>query len=373
MQAKDAQLLLKKYHAGLCTDDEKILVNKWFHEIEINEQANLSEMQLETVHLEMWANVQKRKHPLTVKSKLWTRIAAAASILLFISTGSYFLLKNQPLPENVRQQSHDIAPGSNKAVLTLSNGRQILLTDAKNGKLAVQANTVINKTDDGQITYDKTSETSESVYNTMTTPRGGQYHLILADGTAVWLNAASSIKYPTVFTANERLVEITGEAYFQVAHNPSKPFIVKSNGQRVTVLGTHFNVNAYSEEAVVRTTLLEGSVNITSGSLSKVIRPGEQSVLGKDRLDIISVDTEDAVAWKNGMFRFTDESLEVVMRKVARWYDVDVFFLDSESKKLPCNGITTRFDNVSKVLRMIELTKQVHFKIEGKKITISKA
>ncbi len=374
MKEKDAQALLSKYYAGLCTEAEKALLAQWFHELKMDESSWLSEAEIETAHTEMWAAVQKGKDTSRVKKMWWPVIAAAASVLFIVSVVSFFFLHKPPLQQVAQNRAADIAPGSNKAILTLSKGRQIILTGAKNGQLAIENNAVIHKTADGQVVYDNVSTgTSEAVYNTISTPRGGQYRLTLADGTNVWLNAASSVKYPTAFTGNDRQVETTGEVYFEVAHDTGKPFKVNSNGQTITVLGTHFNVNAYSDEAAIRTTLLKGSVSVSAGLAYTIIKPGEQSVLHHDKISVVTADIEDAIAWKNGMFRFTNESLESVMRMVSRWYDVDVVFEDADVKDLPCNGITTRFDKVSKLLRMIELTKRVHFKIEGKKIIVLKS
>jgi len=270
-------------------------------------------------------------------------------------------------------EKQDIAPGSNKAILTLANGKQVLLTGAHNGRLATQGSTVINKNADGEVIYQQGTAASKNVdYNTMSTPRGGQYKLTLADGTSVWLNSASSIRYPTAFNGAERIVEVSGEAYFEVAHNASKPFKVQSGSQTVQVLGTHFNVNAYTDEPVIKTTLLEGSVSISSGVENTLIRPGEQAVFDRHLFKVTQADIEDEMAWKNGMFRFTNENLESIMRKVSRWYDVDVVYEDNEARQLPLTGIITHFTNVSKVLHMLELTRQVHFKVTGKKIIVIK-
>ncbi|WP_432327294.1 FecR family protein [Mucilaginibacter sp. P25] len=199
-----------------------------------------------------------------------------------------------------------MAPGGNKAILTLGDGSTIVLNGAKIGKLARQDNILIKKAADGQISYRDVvvdfHPSKNIIYNTATTPQGGQYQFILADGTKVWLNASSSIKYPVVFNGNERRVELTGEAYFEVAHNAKKPFKVISNGQTVEVLGTHFNINAYNDEQAVKTTLLEGSVKVSAGKVSNIIKPGQQARFDHGLIDVMNVDADEVVAWKNGFF-----------------------------------------------------------------------
>jgi ferric-dicitrate binding protein FerR (iron transport regulator) len=220
------------------------------------------------------------------------------------------------------------------------------------------------------------TEKDAAFYNTITTPRGGQYQVTLSDGTKVWLNAASSIRFPVLFTGNERKVEITGEAYFEVAKNVSKPFKVKTISSEVEVLGTHFNVNAYDDEAVAKTTLLEGLVKVsvpqTGGKLAaRFLQPGQQSGITKDgRISVLNnADTEEAVAWKNGRFQFRSADLKSILRQISRWYDVDVVYKGNVD--LHFTGQLTRDDYVSKVFDKLALTGEVHFKIEGKKIIVS--
>jgi transmembrane sensor len=368
MTDKDLQELLNRYQAGTATDNDKALLEDWYlHHNRDSRFAITDTERTGDVNL-AWANIQANITKPKVRL-LWPRIAAAASIVLALSFGGYFLLKKQDKQFNTI--ANDIKPGGNKAILILADGKQVVLTDAKNGRIAQQGSATINKNAEGLVAYNTgTSSSSAPVYNTMLTPRGGQYHLILADGTNVWLNAASSIKYPTAFTGADRTVEITGEAYFEVAHNKAKPFKVKSSGQTVTVLGTHFDVNAYNDEQAVKTTLLEGSVKVNTASAETIIKPGEQAILAQNKLNVTATDTEDAIAWKNGMFRFNEENLESIMRKVSRWYNVDIEYADEDIKDIPLTGIITHFNNVSKVLRMLELTHKVHFKIQGNKIIV---
>jgi transmembrane sensor len=374
MKNQRSEALLKKYLAGQCTPEEQAVVESWYYEFSGKQKDNLPEPEYTVIKQETFDAIDIGEQQQQIRTiRLWPRVAAAAILVISLSAGWFFYFHNTPNTEQVTQT--DIKPGGNKAILTLSNGKQIVLTDAKKGKLANESNTTINKSANGQVKYTSGaggSTTTTTVYNTLSTPRGGQYALILSDGTKVVLNAASSIKYPTAFKGNERSVELTGEAYFEVAHNKAKPFLVKTAKQTVQVLGTHFNVNTYTDEAAVKTTLLEGSVRVCAGSSNTLIKPGQQAVLAKNKVKVYAIDVEDVVAWKEGMFRFTDESLESVMRKVSRWYDVDVVYQDEAIKELPFNGIATRFGNVSKILHMIELTKRVHFKIEGRKILVMK-
>lgn len=308
----------------------------------------------------------------------WRYISVAATILLAAAMGIYFYKLNQPkLKASILKTKMlaDISPGGNKAILTLANGNKISLTDAQLGKVANEKGAVINKTKDGQLVYQSTSSNNEKlIYNSVQTPKGGQYQLTLPDGTQVWLNAASMLKYPVAFSGKERMVELTGEAYFEVAKDKNKRFVVSTANQSVEVLGTHFNINSYTDEIFTKTTLIEGSVKVknSSSGLSAVIRPGQQALLSTDHpIRLKEVDLDEAIAWKNGYFMFDEESLESILRKVSRWYDVDIQYQNSDlKKKLLFSGTLSRYSNVSKVLKKLELTESVQFKIEGRKIIV---
>jgi transmembrane sensor len=273
------------------------------------------------------------------------------------------VVKNIPAKTN-------ITPGSNKAVLTLQDGSTIVLNDAKEGTLAQQGNANIVKMANGQLVYNKTDAQPEKVlFNTMTTPRGGQYKLTLPDGTDVWLNSASSITYPTAFVGNERNVSITGEAYFEVAKDKTKPFHVKAGSQTIEVLGTHFNVMAYADEDVIKTTLLEGSVKVQGDKESGILKPGEQSVINKNgelKVSVASVD--EAMAWKNGYFKFNRVGIKYIMRQLSRWYDVDVMY-EGRVKEDEFVGTIGRSENIVQALHLLELAN-VHFKIQDKNIIV---
>jgi len=304
------------------------------------------------------------------------RIAIAASVigLLLLSA---FLLYNRNTSRgtinaelNEHRFKNDVLPGSDKATLTLADGSTVVLDDAQNGTLAQQGGSTVIKLG-GKLMYDPANKISkEIVYNTISTPNGGQYQLELPDGSLVWLNATSSIHFPTSFVGKERRVEITGEAYFEVAKNRDMPFIVAVNGAEVQVLGTHFNVNAYSDEDNVKTTLLEGSVKFVSGANTNMLKPGQQSQLTTNGLIkvVTNVDVDEVVAWKNGMFDFENAGIETVMRQLSRWYDVEIEYKGKTDDLFIAE--MRRNIKLSDALKALELTGKVRFEIQGKKIIV---
>ncbi len=302
---------------------------------------------------------------------------AAASVLFVTGTFLYFQYEVQRKRANNKVASgpvNDIRPGGNKAILTLANGSKIILDSTLNGAIAAQGNIRISKLKEGELLYRPTAEATEAVvYNTLTTPRGGQYQVTLSDGTQIWLNAASSITYPTVFTGDQRNVTITGEVYFKVATDKSRPFRVKA-GDRMTVdvLGTEFNINAYEDGHTITTTLLQGAVKVGNSQSQQVLSPGQQAQAaneegGKIRV-IDEADLEQAVAWKNGMFYFKRDDIEAVMKQIERWYDVQVLF--NKKSRFHFTGKVPRQSNVSQVLKTIALTEAVQFTIDGKTIKV---
>jgi transmembrane sensor len=320
-----------------------------------------------------------------VKKMRWLRVAAA--IIILISISAYFfnrstkneIVKIEPVQELKKDvlPKNDVLPGGNKAILTLANGSQIVLDSAANGILAQQGNTVIKLTN-GQVVYKGAgNQSNEVLYNTMGTPRGGQYRLILPDGSMVWLNAVSSIRFPTAFTGKERKVEITGEAYFEIAKDISRPFRVLvtppsgNEGMEVVVLGTHFNINAYKDEPTINTTLLEGSVKVTKGTSLTIIKPGQQTQLNNSGVIrvIPDADVAEAVAWKDGRFEFKDADLKTILRQVMRWYDVDVEYQGNIPDRYFTAAIS-RDKTLSVVLKILKLS-DIDFKLEGKKLTVT--
>jgi transmembrane sensor len=375
MDKKDIKTILDKYKAGIASEEEIALLESWYLNFTLQASENITEDERLQTFNRVWANLENVQ---ATKStiRLWPRFVAAASILIFLSVGSYFLLNKPGDQQLVKIQTHDIAPGSNKAILTLANGKKIILNDAQNGKLVQQGNAAITKMQNGQIVY-KAADDGKAVamaYNTTTTPRGGEYHITLADGTNVWLNAASSITYPTTFNGNNRTVEITGEAYFEVAHNATQPFRVKSTGQTVEVLGTHFNINSYEDEPASKTTLLKGSVKVTKGQASVTLKPGQQSVIigngSNSSINVLNdVNTDRVLAWKNGKFSFDNADIKTVMREIGRWYNVEILY-EGKIQSTVFSGEIYRNVNLSKALEILGFTK-VNFRIEGRKIIIT--
>ena len=320
--------------------------------------------------------------------RLWFRISAAVGVIFFISVTTFYFLHQDNdrvivQTPNTTQLIKDIPPGTNNAILTLDNGTTIVLDSAANGTLIQQGGIKVLKIN-GQIAYDKTGNIdvqSAPIYNTITTARGNQYMVVLADGSKVWLNAASSIRFPSYFTGKERKVEITGEAYFEVAKDVAKPFRVEFNNQigekaEIEVLGTHFNVNAYPDEEDVKTTLLEGSVKVSKGNESVLIVPGEQARVSSNsssRVRDITVKKDvvlsQVVAWKDGFFVFNNSDIKMIMRQVARWYDVEV---DFEGKVLSegFTGKVSRSVPLSRFIKVLELN-DINVKTEGRKIIIA--
>ncbi|MEN0055646.1 MAG: FecR family protein, partial [Mucilaginibacter sp.] len=277
MTTQESKDLLKKYAEGKCTQEEEAWVESWYNEISDSGSAPSPE-EIDTAYATVRANLPRPAR--TIGRRL--NLSIAACILLCASVAAYFIFRQiSPNPENeITMVKHvDLPPGSNKATLTLGNGQRINLTQAANGKMAQQGNAAINKTAEGRLVYVSNGRESNTIiYNTTTTPRGGEYHLTLADGTNIWLNAASSITYPTTFKGHDRTVSITGEVYFEVAHDQHKPFKVITRGQTVEVLGTHFNVNAYEDDPLIKTTLFEGAVKVNRAAQSAILNPGEQAV-----------------------------------------------------------------------------------------------
>ena len=306
----------------------------------------------------------------------WSSIfskSLAAAILIFISVGTYFWLRpaSEPKAKIVSNVFHDAPPGGNRATLTLANGKIIILDSAQNGIIVKMANFEVNKTKDGQLVYQVIeNNTKKSGLNTLSTPRGGQYQVVLPDGSKVWLNAASSIKFPSVFKGKIREVELKGEAYFEVAKNAAMPFKVKSAHAQIEVLGTHFNVRAYDDEKAMKTTLVEGAVKISSGNLTNVLKPGDQAVLkGGNGMKVINdVDADVETAWKDGLFQFKDASIEEIMRQAALWYNLKISF-EGEIPQRYFTGKISRNVKASEFLNMLKYTG-VKFRIESGNIIV---
>lgn len=382
MQKIDAKSLLEKYKLGSLTPEEKNLLKVWYAKTAKDNALIIDEFELEKNLDEAWSNIAKATQPKKYnRFTIWARLSAAAIFVLVAGIWFYLYQAKSAVGKSVQtqQQIAVIKPGGNRATLTLANGNVITLDDANDGKLADQNGIVVTKTKDGQLIYSISNRQNvKPTFNTISTPKGGQYQIHLPDGSKVWLNAASSLKYPTFFSGSQRKVNLTGEAYFEVskansANGKNMPFVVASQNQEVTVLGTHFNVNCYTDEDASKTTLLEGAVNVTSFKKDNIktvsLKPGQQSEVNLYGLKVANVNAEEAIAWKNGVFLFKDADLKTVMRQISRWYDVDVAY----EGKLPNNdfsGEISRNLNLNQVFEILSFYK-VHFRVEGKQIIVS--
>lgn len=401
--------LIQKYLAGKASPEEEKFIKAYYESFDISgEHLPLQEEQeKEMLGLEMkaaiWKQIDQAAHPRIIipfYKRTWFRVSVAAAIVVLAVIPVYYYIVRPPASKVIVQSKqltqpvHDALPGGNKATLTLADGTLIDLDKAANGTITTEGKTVVKKRSDGQLEYQSahsplTTDNSPA-YNTLTTPTGGQYYVSLPDGSRVWLNAASSIKFPTVFNGNERLVYLTGEAYFEIMKKHDKPFrvhfITPSAGDEgregvIEVLGTHFNVNAYIDEATIKTTLLEGqirewanSADVQEPDRSIILNPGQQAQLkntpvGGGHIRVINdADTEEAIAWKNGLFYFDNVDIQAIMRQVERWYKVQVVF----KGRIPARrfaGQVSRSSNLSQVLKILELSK-VHFTIEGNLVTV---
>lgn len=317
-----------------------------------------------------------------LQKKLYQRIAAAAAIILIAGLGIYLYLQSTNSFQQIQiaAGSTDIIPGKDRAILKLSNGTEIDLAELGKGRKEItdQHGVRITREQDGQLVYQVLGDLETSArtdYNTISTPRGGKYKIILPDSTQVWLNASSSITYPTSFAhADSRLVKLKGEAYFEVHKQPlgegkAQPFVVSAQNQEIRVLGTHFNVNAYPDEPSARTTLLEGSVQLNGNTM---LRPGQQGITENGLTSVQLVNAPDFIDWKTGEFSLKNTDFRTIMRKISRWYDVEVVYDDSAPDQVKLGGWISREKNISSVLNLIQKTGNIHFKIEGRRVTVSK-
>lgn len=379
--------LLQKYLLGTADEVEVQQLMEWYNsfddEMVIVKTASLDEEKelYERLHSKVdgiLGGQLNNKPPvikLERKHRYWEVAAAFIILLMGLWFGRSYLPKNE---EHVQVAERIIQPGQEGAILTLADGKKIYLDSSKNGNIATEGSgTVIKK--GAQVIYAPVNSVANApiTYNTMSTPKGREFELILPDNTKVWLNAASSIKFPTAFNNQPRIVEVSGEAYFEVAHqmdNKGKrvPFIVHTSKMTIQVLGTHFDVNAYGDEPYTRTTLLEGSVAASKIGSDKIIKivPGEQAFISNgasDEMNVRQVDVNKAVAWKNGLFQFDDDQLQAILRQVSRWYNVDIECAE-QKKDLRFNGIISKRSNVKSILDLLSATGVVNFKMENGKL-----
>ncbi|KQM67308.1 hypothetical protein ASE74_07545 [Pedobacter sp. Leaf216] len=376
--------LMAKFNNGQATAAEIQEIELWYE----NQTSNagytdgfmMDELQetKQKMLLRIEESIQKETVPVgkLYPSKKFKTFAIAAALVLAFGTTLYFSLNELKAEKKELVKLSDVAPGVNKAILILANGKKISLESLNYGEIANQNGIKISKTANGQLIYETIANTENKAFkpefNTIEVPLGGQWQVILPDHSKVWLNAQSRITYPLHFAGGERNVEIGGEAYFEVAHNAKMPFKVHCGKQIVEVLGTHFNIMAYTDQNLIKTTLLQGSVKVSEGKNTKLLTPGEQAETGSGEIKITAnVDVEDVVAWKNGYFKF-DENLESIMTKVARWYDVEVVYQCKPDPNIVYAGKVSRSKNISSLLKIIAFDGDVHFKIEGRRIIVTK-
>jgi ferric-dicitrate binding protein FerR (iron transport regulator) len=315
--------------------------------------------------------VERRRRARVRRIVGWS--VAAASVLVAVVAGLVYPGRHPGnAPDVVEiQKAKEIKPGTNKAILTLANGSKLVLDSVNNGTIAQQGGTVIEKKSGGAIAYIGTGEKGRTaLFNEVSTPVGGQYSLILEDGTKVWLNAASSIRFPAAFNGSERKVEISGEAYLEVTHDRLRPFHVIADGMNIDVLGTRFNINSYGDEPLKKTTLLEGKIRVSAGTSSEIVLPAEQAQIDGSNHVVVSrsVNAESSISWKNGFFEFNDTDIRTVMRELARWYNVKVQYNNDVPKAL-LSGSISRENELSVVLKVLQ-TGGIHFKLVGDVIVV---
>ncbi|WP_316817658.1 FecR family protein [Pedobacter nyackensis] len=371
MSETQTKLLLSRYKLGACTEEELAMLESWYQSSAFV-QPELAEEELYNAKIAVWKNLPiHQQHPEQIS--LLARLSVAASLLIIIGLG-WFYFSSTKNPATRLASLEQIMAGGNKATLILANGKRIPLTDIPEGKVTSLPGIRVTKTNHGQLVYQtEGQQTGNRIeYNTIETPVGGTYELVLLDGTRIWLNAGSSLKYPAMFAKDERKVELIGEAYFEVSHNPKKPFIVKTaNRQVVKVLGTHFNLNAYPDDQVYRTTLFEGKVEVSNGRTEVILKPFQQALLQNGALTVNEVADATAISWKDEQFAFKDETLENILNEFERWYDVE-FICPEEFKNIRFSGKISRKRTLKQALNIIDREGTVHFKNEGRRIWVTK-
>ena len=367
--------LISKYNDGTLLQHERNALDLWYLKYASESESALPAESEEKMSAKLRASL-----PLQYKKpalKLWPRIVAVAAVLLLLASAAFWFMKD-PLDNKPVQYkySSDVAPGGTGATLTLASGKKIRISAEQVGKLAVESGVKISKTAEGQIFYEITGSQNdtEGQTNVLETSAGEQVQVRLPDGTVIHLNASSYLKYPASFNKSaQRRVEFTGEGFFEVAKDKSHPFIVKTAGQEVEVLGTQFNINSYADEPAIKTTLIEGSVKISNeAKLSKILVPGQQASVSGQEIILENVETEYAIAWTKGYFMFNNETLETIMSKLSRWYKVEAVYRDPELKDRRFFGSIGKFENISKILSVMQRTNVASFDIQDNKIIINK-
>jgi len=369
MSPDEYSTLYEKFLAGNCTPEEQRLLFRYRDNLHMQDAGPHLYAEEREIKNRIYQRINQSlfTKPAKVIRMQWLWVAAACLVMGFGIKVLFINKASAPLVTKTKI----IKPGRNIATLTLADGTHIPLDSVKNGTVATSGNMAVNKLKSGELAYSAgaNAKATAATMNTLSIPRGGQYKVTLADGTVVWLNSVSSLTYPTSFTGTERLVELKGEAYFEVAHNEKMPFKVKTKDVTVQVLGTHFNVAAYDGEAYTTTTLLTGSVMLSNKHASVKLVPGQQGVanINSTQIAVNKVKTNEVIAWKNGSFVFRHANIEQIMTQLSRWYDVDVEYRGN-IKEQYFGGTYSKYKDIRDLLDGLELTGLIHFKIEGRRI-----
>lgn len=375
---EDITALLKQYEAGACSPQQKALLEKWIAERQAasdwkwsSEEERLQVQQLMRVYIE---DQIFGKRPAKKNSSIFTlkRMAVAASLLLCCFTATWLFRTNNP-GKKVEQfyTEKAVKPGSHAARLTLSDGSEITLDDKDTGTLFHKGGVKVSKLANGQLVYEAAEAPFQNRNNTLSIPRGGQYRITLPDGTVVWLNSATSLTWPTVFADRERVVVLSGEAYFDVAKNSEQPFKVKAGHAEILATGTSFNISAYEDEDKILTTLTEGGVNVTIPNSMVSLKPGQQAIIypGSNQIQKKEVDTDQALAWMQGNFLFEDQDIRSIMRNVARWYNVEISY-EGQPNPMKFGGTYSRSKGLEELLKHLESLSGIRFRINNNRVTV---
>ncbi len=387
METNQLQALIKKYNAGQCTPEEKLWLEEWYLSFEWSSDEEVPDAVWKGLKEEVWNNLQEEKgreavipmQPVlagNIRRRRWWYYGAAAAVIL-VASFLFFPGKKEPATHPAEtvsrlQEPGDVLPGASKASLVLDDGAVIALDAAAVTQFKEADGTTIDK-QHGKIVYGNAAGSNEKVfYNTLNIPRGGEYQLVLPDGSKVWLNAASSLRFPTRFVEKERVVHLEGEGYFEIAKNEKQPFrVITKEGMEVIVTGTSFNVMAYKDEAYIKTTLAEGSVSVKKGTNTILLLPSRQAILQKntDEMEVREADIDKEMAWKNGMIEFYDDDLPYIMRQLSRWYDVEASF-EGDIPPGRYNGSILRQATLSEVMQILKLAG-VKYWLDNKRVVIT--
>lgn len=376
MEHPNANQLIKKYLSGSSSEDENALIESWYNDAMGKSEAPASPVDYDLVGREILDHLRKSQKTTPVR-RLWVGTIAAA-VLLLLGFGVFMAVHSDLQSDEQLSFERDFLPGKHGATLRLTNGKKIQLSDHANTKIASESGVSITQAKNGELIYQisETSESKSDATNTLYTANGQQYKIILQDGTAVWLNAGSSITYPVTFkNVRERVVQLSGEAYFEVRRQVDVPFRVLTKKDEIRVLGTHFNVRSYPDQSIRQTTLLEGQVAVSERAKPDkkyLMKPGQQWTNHAGQTSLQEVDAEEAIAWKEGLFYFNDQNLESIMQDIAKWYDVRIVFRDESLKTITYSGTLSKYTKVSQVLRKIAQMGTVKFEISGEQIIVEK-